>query len=61
MRYEAGRRPIVEKMVRASKSSASWYERFPEHMRLEPLDFAYSYLFARAGSIEPGWAGPHRS
>ena len=35
-RYEATRRPIVEKLVAASKQSAAWYERFPEHMRLSP-------------------------
>ena len=35
-RYEAMRRPIVEKLVAASKQSAAWYERFPEHMRLSP-------------------------
>src|SRR5436190_17100053 len=36
-RYEASRRPIVEKLVAGSKMSAGWYDRFGEHMRLEPL------------------------
>jgi 2-polyprenyl-6-methoxyphenol hydroxylase-like FAD-dependent oxidoreductase len=43
-RYETSRRPTVEKLVRASKASADWYEHFPEHMRLAPLDFAMSYI-----------------
>jgi 2-polyprenyl-6-methoxyphenol hydroxylase-like FAD-dependent oxidoreductase len=50
-RYEAARRPIVEKLVRASRTSAAWYERFPEHMRLAPLDFAYSYI-TRSGRVD---------
>ena len=50
-RYEATRRPIVEKLVQASKASAEWYERFPDHMRLAPLDFAYSYL-TRSGRLD---------
>jgi 2-polyprenyl-6-methoxyphenol hydroxylase-like FAD-dependent oxidoreductase len=49
--YEAARRPIVEKLVNASKTSAAWYERFPEHMRLEPLDFAFSYI-TRSGRVD---------
>ena len=50
-RYEAARRPIVEKLVHASRTSAAWYERFPEHMRLAPLDFAYSYI-TRSGRVD---------
>jgi 2-polyprenyl-6-methoxyphenol hydroxylase-like FAD-dependent oxidoreductase len=50
-RYEATRRPIVEKLVRASRTSADWYEHFPEHMRLAPLDFAYSYI-TRSGRVD---------
>jgi len=50
-RYEAARRPVVEKLVRASRTSAAWYERFPEHMRLRPLDFAYSYI-TRSGRVD---------
>jgi 2-polyprenyl-6-methoxyphenol hydroxylase-like FAD-dependent oxidoreductase len=49
--YEAARRPIVEKLVAASRTSAAWYERFPEHMRLSPLDFAFSYV-TRSGRID---------
>jgi 2-polyprenyl-6-methoxyphenol hydroxylase-like FAD-dependent oxidoreductase len=50
-RYEAARRPAVEKLVNASKTSAAWYERFPEHMRLAPLDFALSYI-TRSGRVD---------
>ena len=50
-RYEATRKPIVEKLVKAAKASAAWYERFPEHMRLDPLDFAYSYI-TRSGRVD---------
>jgi 2-polyprenyl-6-methoxyphenol hydroxylase-like FAD-dependent oxidoreductase len=50
-RYEASRRPIVEKLVGASKTSALWYENFPEHMRLAPIDLAMSYI-CRSGRID---------
>jgi 2-polyprenyl-6-methoxyphenol hydroxylase-like FAD-dependent oxidoreductase len=50
-RYEATRKPIVEKLVKAAKASAAWYERFPEHMQLDPLDFAYSYI-TRSGRVD---------
>jgi 2-polyprenyl-6-methoxyphenol hydroxylase-like FAD-dependent oxidoreductase len=50
-RYEAERKPIVEKLVAASRRSAAWYERFPEHMRLTPLDLAMSYI-QRSGRID---------
>jgi 2-polyprenyl-6-methoxyphenol hydroxylase-like FAD-dependent oxidoreductase len=43
-RYESTRRPVVEKLVAASRRSALWYERFPENMRLAPLDLAMSYI-----------------
>jgi len=49
--YETARRPIVEKLVAASRMSAAWYERFPEHMRLDPLDLAMSYI-QRSGRID---------
>jgi 2-polyprenyl-6-methoxyphenol hydroxylase-like FAD-dependent oxidoreductase len=49
--FEAARRPAVETLVRASKTSADWYARFPEHMRLDPLDLAYSYI-TRSGRVD---------
>ena len=51
-RYQAGRKPIVEKLVAAARTSSDWYERFPEHMRLGLLDFAYSYI-TRSGRVDP--------
>jgi 2-polyprenyl-6-methoxyphenol hydroxylase-like FAD-dependent oxidoreductase len=50
-RYQAERKPIVKKLVTAARTSADWYERFAEHMRLDPLDFAYSYI-TRSGRID---------
>ena len=50
--FEAARRPIVEKLVAAADASAGWYERFPEHMRLAPRDFAWSYI-QRSGRVDP--------
>lgn len=49
-RYQDARKPIVEKLVIASKTSAAWYESFPEQMRLDPYDFAMSYI-TRSGRI----------
>jgi 2-polyprenyl-6-methoxyphenol hydroxylase-like FAD-dependent oxidoreductase len=49
--YEATRRPVVEKLVAASRQSAAWYEHFPEHMRLAPLDLAMSYI-RRSGRVD---------
>lgn len=43
-RYENNRRPVVEKLVAASRRSALWYERFAEHMQLSPLELAMSYI-----------------
>jgi 2-polyprenyl-6-methoxyphenol hydroxylase-like FAD-dependent oxidoreductase len=50
--FEAQRRPIVEKLVAAADASGAWYERFPEHMRLAPREFAWSYI-QRSGRIDP--------
>jgi len=50
--FEAARRPVVEKLVAAADASADWYERFPEHMKLAPRDFAWSYI-QRSGRIDP--------
>jgi len=49
-RYEAERRPVVETLVAAAKASAGWYESFPQHMQLPPLEFAMSYIM-RSGRI----------
>jgi 2-polyprenyl-6-methoxyphenol hydroxylase-like FAD-dependent oxidoreductase len=50
--YEAARRPIVEKLVAAADASGAWYDRFHEHMKLAPRDFAWSYI-QRSGRIDP--------
>jgi 2-polyprenyl-6-methoxyphenol hydroxylase-like FAD-dependent oxidoreductase len=49
-RYQAERKPIVQKLVTAARTSADWYEHFPEHMKLDLMDFAYSYI-TRSGRI----------
>jgi 2-polyprenyl-6-methoxyphenol hydroxylase-like FAD-dependent oxidoreductase len=49
--YEAARRSIVTKLVAAANASAEWYEHFADHMRLSPLDFAYSYI-TRSGRVD---------
>jgi 2-polyprenyl-6-methoxyphenol hydroxylase-like FAD-dependent oxidoreductase len=50
--FEAVRRPIVEKLVAAADASGAWYDRFPEHMKLSPRDFAWSYI-QRSGRVDP--------
>ena len=50
-RYQAGRKPIVQKLVTAARTSAGWYENFAEHMQLGLMDFAYSYI-TRSGRID---------
>ncbi len=49
--YEAGRRPILEKLVAGANGSATWYEEFAEHMKLAPLDLAMSYV-TRSGRVD---------
>ena len=50
--FESTRRPIVEKLVAAADASADWYEHFPQHMKLAPREFAWSYI-QRSGRIDP--------
>jgi 2-polyprenyl-6-methoxyphenol hydroxylase-like FAD-dependent oxidoreductase len=50
-RYEGERKPIVRKLVTAARTSADWYECFPDHMKLGLMDFAYSYI-TRSGRID---------
>jgi 2-polyprenyl-6-methoxyphenol hydroxylase-like FAD-dependent oxidoreductase len=52
-RYEAKRKPIVNKLVTAARTSADWYEHFADHMKLDLMDFAYSYI-TRSGRIDDG-------
>jgi 2-polyprenyl-6-methoxyphenol hydroxylase-like FAD-dependent oxidoreductase len=50
-RYETERKPVVKKLVTAARTSADWYEKFPEHMKLGLMDFAHSYI-TRSGRID---------
>ncbi|WP_029586087.1 FAD-dependent monooxygenase [Bradyrhizobium sp. URHD0069] len=50
-RYQSERQPIVKKLVTAARTSADWYDKFPEHMKLGLMDFAYSYI-TRSGRID---------
>jgi 2-polyprenyl-6-methoxyphenol hydroxylase-like FAD-dependent oxidoreductase len=50
-RYQSERKPIVQKLVKAARTSADWYEHFGEHMKLGLMDFAYSYI-TRSGRID---------
>jgi 2-polyprenyl-6-methoxyphenol hydroxylase-like FAD-dependent oxidoreductase len=52
-RYEADRKPIVKKLVTAARTSADWYAGFAGHMKLDLMDFAYSYI-TRSGRIDDG-------
>ncbi len=49
--YQAERKPIVQKLVKAARTSADWYEKFPEHMQLGLMEFAHSYI-TRSGRID---------
>ena len=50
-RYERERKPIVQKLVTAARTSAGWYEHFPEHMKLDLMDFTFGYI-TRSGRID---------
>jgi 2-polyprenyl-6-methoxyphenol hydroxylase-like FAD-dependent oxidoreductase len=49
--YQAQRKPILDKLVKAANASAEWYENFGTHMALPPYDFAMSYL-SRTGRMD---------
>jgi anthraniloyl-CoA monooxygenase len=42
--FERERRPIIEEYQRAADESRVWFERAREHVRMEPLPFAYSLM-----------------
>ncbi|HEU0083482.1 MAG TPA: FAD-dependent monooxygenase [Bradyrhizobium sp.] len=50
-RYQAARKPVVQKLVAAARASAAWYEKFPEHMKRGLMDFAMSYI-TRSGRVD---------
>jgi 2-polyprenyl-6-methoxyphenol hydroxylase-like FAD-dependent oxidoreductase len=49
--YQAQRKPILDKLVKAANASADWYGDFGTHMALAPYDFAMSYL-SRTGRMD---------
>jgi 2-polyprenyl-6-methoxyphenol hydroxylase-like FAD-dependent oxidoreductase len=49
--YQRERQPIVKKLVTAARASAEWYAKFPDHMNLDLMDFAFSYI-TRSGRID---------
>jgi 2-polyprenyl-6-methoxyphenol hydroxylase-like FAD-dependent oxidoreductase len=50
-RYQTERQPVVKKLVTAARTSADWYEKFADHMKLDLMDFAHSYI-TRSGRID---------
>lgn len=49
-RFEAARRPIVDKIQGAANTSARWYEHMADKMALDPYAFAYDYM-TRTGRV----------
>ena len=50
--FERARRPGAEDFLRVAAQSFAWYERFRDHLPLDPLPFTYGYLM-RSGRITP--------
>jgi 2-polyprenyl-6-methoxyphenol hydroxylase-like FAD-dependent oxidoreductase len=50
-RYQATRKPVLDKLVAAAEKSADWHEHFPEHMELSPREFGMSYI-TRSGRVD---------
>jgi 2-polyprenyl-6-methoxyphenol hydroxylase-like FAD-dependent oxidoreductase len=42
--FERARRPVIEEYQRAADESRVWFERAREHVRMEPVPFAYSLM-----------------
>ena len=49
-RFEATRRPVVDKLLAGAAGSWSWYERFADRMHLSAHEFAYDYM-TRSGRV----------
>lgn len=49
-RFQQLRLPPAKKIWDAANVSAHWYERMGENMKLDPVDFAYSYM-TRTGRV----------
>lgn len=50
-RYQELREPPMKKIWDAANISLRWYERMDELMKLDPIDFAYSYM-TRTGRVD---------
>ena len=50
-RFQALRLPPMKKIWDAACASLNWYENMGEHMKLEPVEFAYSYM-TRTGRVD---------
>lgn len=50
-RFQALRLPPMKKIWDAANLSLRWYERMGEHMKLDPVEFAYSYM-TRTGRVD---------
>jgi 2-polyprenyl-6-methoxyphenol hydroxylase-like FAD-dependent oxidoreductase len=50
-RFEAARRPVVERLQAAAAESRLWFERAADHLHLDPLSFAY-HAMTRSGRID---------
>jgi len=50
-RFQELRLPPMKKIWDAAKVSASWYEHMGENMKLNPVEFAYSYM-TRTGRVD---------
>jgi 2-polyprenyl-6-methoxyphenol hydroxylase-like FAD-dependent oxidoreductase len=49
--YQRNRKPVLDKLVQAARTSCDWYEDFADHMTLDPWRFALSYI-RRAGRLD---------
>lgn len=50
VRFQQLRLPPMKKIWDAASVSLRWYERMSEHMKLDPVEFAYSYM-TRTGRV----------
>ena len=49
-RFEAARRPVVDKLLAGAAGSWTWYEWFADRMHLSSHEFAYDYM-TRSGRV----------
>lgn len=50
-RFQELRLPPMKKIWDAANVSLRWYERMGEHMKMDPVEFAYSYM-TRTGRVD---------